>query len=77
MALPGRSRLAPRSLHDTYQLKWAAGNQGGRCSGTRTPDAGPKQGPKEAPFGLRTRHSGQSRTTPRLPVVGSRPSWAL
>ena len=47
MALPGRSLWLPvGSLHDIYQLKWAAGNQGGRCYGTRTPDAGPKRGPK-------------------------------
>ena len=42
--------LAPRSPHDAYQLTWAAGGQGGRRYGTRTPDAGPKRGSNETPF---------------------------
>ena len=45
------AHLAPRSPYDVYQLTWAAGRQGSRCYGTRTPDARPKRGQNRGPFG--------------------------
>ena len=47
---PRQAHLAPRSRHDTYQLRWAAGNQGCRRSGTQTSDVGPKRCQNKAPF---------------------------
>ena len=65
---PWPAHLALCSHHDTYQLTWAAGGQGGRRYGTRTPDAGPKRGSNEAPF---------RRVTPgsRGPLRGS--PWSV
>ena len=65
MALPGQPIWLTVAPYDTYQLTWATGSQGGRCFGTRTPDAGPKRGPKEAPFGPVTpRSRGPLRGSP-------------
>ena len=60
------AHLAPRSPHDAYQLTWAAGGQGGRRYGTRTPDVGPKRVQKRCPFGPVTPGSrGPLRGSPR------------